>query len=80
MLKVGDNRNGTMNPVCDLVTMSQIDAGHEIELNCNREGRYLTIQLPNTRSQALIFCEIKAYEGSCQGKIIKVPLSSSCFS
>ena len=69
MLKVGDN-NREINPVCDTVTMPQIQAGQEIELTCNRAGRYLMIQLPATQSH-LNFCEIKAYEGSCQGEIIK---------
>ena len=70
MLKVGDN-NGEANPVCDTVTMPQIQAGQVIELTCNRVGRYLMIQLPTTQMQFLNFCEIKAYKGSCKGKIIK---------
>ena len=53
-----------MNPVCDTVTTAQIDAGQEIQLYCNKEGRYLAIELPG--KDFLNFCEIKAYEGDCQ--------------
>ena len=70
MLKVGDN-DGETNPVCDTVSMLQIQAGQKIELTCNRAGRYLMIQLPTTQKQWLHFCEIKAYECSCRGEIIK---------
>ena len=66
MLKVGANSTGTMNPVCDTVTTTQIDDGQEIHLYCNKEGRYLAIELAN--KDFLNFCEIKAFEGDCQGK------------
>ena len=76
-LKVGDNIDGTTNPVCDTVTMSQINAGQAIELNCNSEGRYLMVQLPDTEMQPLHFCEIKAFDGVCQGKTINILMSEN---
>ena len=63
MIKVGDNSDGTMNPVCAVVTMDQTDARQLIELNCTMEGRYLSVELPGTKP--LHFCELKAYP--CNG-------------
>ena len=62
-IKVGNNSDGTMNPVCATVTMEQTDAGQLIELNCTAEGRYISVELAGTTP--LHFCEIKAYP--CQG-------------
>ena len=53
-----------MNPVCDKVTVDQVDAGMIVELHCEVIGRYLTIEVPAER---LNVCEIKAYEGDCLG-------------
>ena len=58
MIKVGDNSNGTMNAVCATVTTEQTDAGQLIELTCNAQGRYLSVELPGTN--LLHFCEIEA--------------------
>ena len=68
MIKVGDNSNGTMNPVCAVITMAQTDAGQLIELtSCNMKGRYLSVELPS--NNYLHFCEIRAFTClTCKGK------------
>ena len=62
MLKVGDNSDGTQNPVCDTISEEQVNAGQEIELDCEMFGRYVTIELPDSaETNTLHFCELKAY-------------------
>ena len=73
MLKVGDNSDGTQNPVCDTVSVEQVNAGQEIELNCEMTGRYLTIELPVL--ERLQLCEIKAYTCSEQGLLADIFLN-----
>ena len=68
MIKVGNNSDGTMNPVCAVVTMEQTDANQLIELTCNMEGRYLSVELTGTKP--LHICELQANQCSkCKGVV-----------
>ena len=44
-----------------------------IVLTCNLKGRYLSIELPGT--EFLQLCEVQAFEGQCEGRIIICDMS-----
>ena len=47
-----------------------------IELTCNLKGRYLSIELPGTEN--LHLCEVQAFEGQCEGRMITIENYLSC--
>ncbi len=70
IVRVGDDRDVSKNPVCGIVTNSSItDSTDGIEVSCGDHGLnglYLSIHLPTQEYMQL--CEVKAYVGSlCEG-------------
>ena len=61
IVRVGYNSNRN-NPVCG----KQIKANQKVEMTCNLQGRYLSIELRGKKS--LQFCEVRAFEGRCEGE------------
>ena len=53
------------NPVCGEIDV--VDGDDVYELECNTEGRYLSVNLPG--ENYLTFCEVQIYTGEC-GKVI----------
>ena len=65
MLAPNSDRN---NSACATITQDLINLGQKVELTCNLQGQYLSIELPG--SEYLQLCEVQAFEGQCAGKII----------
>ena len=63
-MRVGSDGNRD-NEVCgEPITMSQITAGQKIEVECNLEGRYLSVEVPG-EGKFLQLCEVRAVTGQC---------------
>ena len=64
IIRVGPNSDRT-NPECGTISIDQINADRKVEVTCDLEGQYLSIELPGR--QAINLCEIQAAEGNCGG-------------
>ena len=69
IVRVGSKSKFRNNTACGTISLDQIKAGQKIEVTCDLYGQYLSIEL--TSSESLILCEVRAFEGQCQGKQIK---------
>ena len=66
IVRVGSNSDRN-NPICGTIKLGQINANQMIELTCNLEDQYLSIELPGTHY--LHLCEVQAFEGKCEGRM-----------
>ena len=68
IVRVGLNSDRN-NSVCDTITLAQVNANQKVELTCDLEGQYLSIELPI--DERLQLCEVQAFEGNCAGRIVR---------
>ena len=65
-VRVGSDSNRD-NPVCGYISLDQIDEEQKVEVTCDLNGRYLSIELPGS-GRTLHMCEVRAFNGQCQGE------------
>ena len=71
VVRIGSSQVRKENAACGTLTHELISASREMELICNIEGQYLTIEIPEVEGALywLHVCEVEAYDGQCERKI-----------
>ena len=68
VVRIGSSQVRKENAACGTLTHELISASREMELVCNIEGQYLTIEIPEVGGYLFLHvCEVEAFDdGRCE--------------